>query len=109
MVLAIQSYVVYMGSPSGGGGDLEAVQADHLQMLSSVVPSGEQGRAALTQSYHHAFEGFAAALTEKEAASLSGEAPHPYPFPIESFLLSRSISFFSPKKTLLVELFPSSQ
>ncbi|KAG2588044.1 CO(2)-response secreted protease-like isoform X4 [Panicum virgatum] len=75
LVLAYRflSYVVYMGSPSaGGGGGLEAVQADHLQMLSPVVPSGGQGRAALTQSYHHAFEGFAAALTEKEAAALSG-------------------------------------
>lgn len=75
---AIQSYVVYMGSPSSGGGnvggDPEAVQAAHMQMLSSIVPSDEQGRVALTQSYHHAFEGFAAALTEKEAAALSGEA-----------------------------------
>ncbi|KAJ1283342.1 hypothetical protein BS78_03G121200 [Paspalum vaginatum] len=73
---ARESYVVYMGSPSGGGsgggGDLDAVQADHLQMLSSIVQSDEQGRAALTHSYHHAFEGFAAALTEKEAAALSG-------------------------------------
>lgn len=70
-----------MGSPSGGvnGGGVSdpeaAVQAAHLQMLSSIVPSDEQGRAALTQSYHHAFEGFAAALTEKEAAALSGELP----------------------------------
>ena len=86
MVLAVRSYVVYMGSPSAGGG-LEAVQADHLQMLSSVVPSGEQGRAALTQSYHHAFQGFAAALTDKEAAALSGEAPgRPYPLLLELFL-----------------------
>ncbi|TKW12466.1 hypothetical protein SEVIR_5G037700v4 [Setaria viridis] len=76
LVLAYRflSYVVYMGSPSGGGGGggLEVVQADHLQMLSSIVPGDEQGRVALTQSYHHAFEGFAAALTEEEAAALSG-------------------------------------
>ncbi|KAL6626369.1 hypothetical protein ACP70R_030095 [Stipagrostis hirtigluma subsp. patula] len=77
LVLAYRllSYVVYMGSPSGGGagaGDPEAVQAAHLEMLSSIVPSDEQGRAALRQSYHHAFEGFAADLTEKEAAALSG-------------------------------------
>ena len=79
MVLAIQSYVVYMGSPSGGGNgggvsDPEVMQAAHLQMLSSIVSSDEQGSVALTQSYHHAFEGFAVALTEKEAAALSGEA-----------------------------------
>ncbi|OEL14179.1 CO(2)-response secreted protease [Dichanthelium oligosanthes] len=66
-----ESYVVYMGSPSGGGGDLEAAQAGHLQMLSSIVPTDEQGRVALTQSYHHAFQGFAAALTQEEAAALS--------------------------------------
>ncbi|CAO2198272.1 unnamed protein product [Urochloa humidicola] len=72
---ARESYVVYMGSPSsgGGGGDLEAVRAGHLQMLSSVVAGGEQGRAApaVTHSYHHAFEGFAAKLTEEEAAALA--------------------------------------
>ncbi|XP_062196653.1 CO(2)-response secreted protease-like [Phragmites australis] len=68
-----ESYVVYMGSPSGGGGgDPEEVQATHLQMMSSIVPSDEQGRVALRQSYYHAFEGFAADLTEKEAAALSG-------------------------------------
>ncbi|CAL4976810.1 unnamed protein product [Urochloa decumbens] len=72
---ARESYVVYMGSPSSGGvSDPEAVRAGHLEMLSSVVASGEQGRAApaLTQSYHHAFEGFAAALTSSEAAALAG-------------------------------------
>jgi hypothetical protein len=71
----IQSYVVYLGSPSGG--DVEAVRASHLQMLSSVVvQSDDQERApTVTQSYHHAFEGFAAELTEEEAAALSGSAP----------------------------------
>ncbi|KAL5226519.1 hypothetical protein ABZP36_014784 [Zizania latifolia] len=69
-----ESYVVYMG---GGGGEVgeEAVRAKHMEMLTSVVVpgGGEQGRVvALTQSYHHAFEGFAAELTEEEAATLSG-------------------------------------
>lgn len=70
---AKESYVVYLGSPSGG--DAEAVRASHLQMLSSIaVQSDEQERPSttLTQSYHHAFEGFAAELTEEEAAALSG-------------------------------------
>ncbi|KAL5220226.1 hypothetical protein ABZP36_024939 [Zizania latifolia] len=72
-----ESYVVYMGGGGGGGGgqvEAEAVRAKHMEMLTSVVvPGGEQGRVvALTQSYHHAFEGFAAELTEKEAAALSG-------------------------------------
>lgn len=70
--LTRESYVVYMGSPSGGGGDAEAARAAHLQMLSSIVPSEEQESVSLTQSYHHAFEGFAAVLTEKEAAAMSG-------------------------------------
>lgn len=66
-----------MGSPSasGGGGDVEAVRAAHLEMLSSVVQSDEQeSTLSLTHSYHHAFEGFAAELTEEEAAALSGSA-----------------------------------
>jgi hypothetical protein len=76
MVLPIQSYVVYLGSPSSGGGggdlELEAAQASHLQVLSTVVPSDEQERVPLKQSFHHAFEGFAADLTEKEAAAIAG-------------------------------------
>ncbi|KAJ8505846.1 hypothetical protein OPV22_006732 [Ensete ventricosum] len=66
-----EPYVVYMGGIPEGG-DQEAFQASHLQMLSSVIPSDEEGRVSLTQSYHHAFKGFSAMLTEKEAASLSG-------------------------------------
>ncbi|TVU22699.1 hypothetical protein EJB05_32416 [Eragrostis curvula] len=72
---AKESYVVYMGSPSGGagaGGDPEAVRASHLEMLSSIVPDDEQERVALKHSFHHSFEGFAAELTEKEAAALAG-------------------------------------
>jgi hypothetical protein len=42
-------------------------------MLSSVVVQSD--KQTLTQSYHHAFEGFAAELTEEEAAALSGSAP----------------------------------
>ncbi|KAK3163426.1 hypothetical protein QOZ80_1AG0003510 [Eleusine coracana subsp. coracana] len=68
---ARESYVVYMGSPSSGGNP-EAVRASHLEMLSSIVPSEEQGTVALKQSFHHAFEGFTAELTEKEAAVISG-------------------------------------
>ncbi|KAL6658536.1 hypothetical protein ACP70R_004122 [Stipagrostis hirtigluma subsp. patula] len=68
-----EPYVVYMGSPSGGGaGDPETVRAAHLQMLSAIVPSDERERVSLRQSYHHAFEGFASMLTEDEAAALSG-------------------------------------
>ncbi|KAK3159858.1 hypothetical protein QOZ80_1BG0051950 [Eleusine coracana subsp. coracana] len=73
---ARESYVVYMGSPSSGGAgvDPEAVRASHLEMLSSIIASEEQGTVALKlkQSFHHAFEGFAADFTEKEAAAISG-------------------------------------
>jgi Peptidase inhibitor I9 len=34
--------------------------------------SEEQERVSLTRTYHHAFVGFSALLTEKEAALLSG-------------------------------------
>lgn len=61
----------------GAGVEEEAARAMHMEMLTSVAPAGDdQGRAAaaLTQSYHHAFQGFAAELTEAEAAALSGPA-----------------------------------
>lgn len=75
----LQSYVVYMGGGGGAGAGVEeeAARAMHMEMLTSVAPAGDdQGRAAaaLTQSYHHAFQGFAAELTEAEAAALSGPA-----------------------------------
>ncbi|XP_020105392.1 CO(2)-response secreted protease-like isoform X1 [Ananas comosus] len=68
-----ESYVIYMGSFSQNRNP-EAIQAAHLQILSSVIPSEEQERVYLTQSYHHVFEGFSAMLTEKEAAQLSGHS-----------------------------------
>ncbi|WOK94661.1 CO(2)-response secreted protease-like isoform X2 [Canna indica] len=66
-----EPYVVYMGSTLQGG-DHETLQTTHLQMLSSVIPSGEEERVSLMQSYHYAFKGFSARLTETEAALLSG-------------------------------------
>ncbi|EEE54331.1 hypothetical protein OsJ_01304 [Oryza sativa Japonica Group] len=75
-----ESYVVYMGGGGGGAGagagvEEEAARAMHMEMLTSVAPAGDdQGKAAaaLTQSYHHAFQGFAAELTEAKAPALSG-------------------------------------
>ncbi|CAL9171858.1 unnamed protein product [Musa hybrid cultivar] len=68
-----EPYVVYMGSKPQDG-EHETQQAAHLQMLSSVIPrqDEEKERVSLMQSYHHAFKGFSAMLTEKEAALLSG-------------------------------------
>ncbi|KAG6466457.1 CO(2)-response secreted protease-like [Zingiber officinale] len=65
-----EPYVVYMGSIEGG--DHDALQAEHLQTLSSVIPSDQKERVSLIQSYHHAFKGFSAMLTQKEASLLSG-------------------------------------
>ncbi|KAJ4807094.1 hypothetical protein LUZ62_019660 [Rhynchospora pubera] len=67
----IESYVVYLGAPSADKSP-EVLQASHLQKLSSIIPSEEQERVSLTQSYHHAFVGFSAMLTKKEADLLSG-------------------------------------
>ncbi|KAJ3676577.1 hypothetical protein LUZ60_003989 [Juncus effusus] len=67
----IQSYVVYLGGKSNDKNP-EVLQESHLQILSSIIPTEEQERVSLTQSYHHAFVGFSAMLTEKEAKLLSG-------------------------------------
>ncbi|XP_077247671.1 CO(2)-response secreted protease-like [Tasmannia lanceolata] len=89
-----KAYVVYMGSSfnSNTEGELEA---SYLQRLSSIVPSEESERLSLIHSYSHAFNGFSAMLTEKEAAILSG---HPgivsvFPDPILQLHTTRSWEF----------------
>ncbi|XP_052198761.1 CO(2)-response secreted protease-like isoform X1 [Diospyros lotus] len=68
-----QHYVVYMGSPSNGrGGNAAGEEAAHLHLLSSLIPSQESERISLLHLYSHAFKGFSAMLTEKEASILSG-------------------------------------
>ncbi|GMH13273.1 hypothetical protein Nepgr_015114 [Nepenthes gracilis] len=72
-----QSYIVYMGAPSsgvnGGGEGMEIAESAHLQLLSAIIPREDAERVALGHVYHHAFRGFSAMLTEKEASLLSGD------------------------------------
>ncbi|WCJ39254.1 Subtilisin-like serine endopeptidase family protein [Euphorbia peplus] len=67
-----QHYVVYMGSSSNGKTE-EAIIAlsAHLELLSSIIPSGESERISVIHHYNHAFNGFSAMLTESEASVLS--------------------------------------
>ncbi|XP_044461856.1 CO(2)-response secreted protease-like isoform X2 [Mangifera indica] len=65
-------YVVYMGSSSNiENGDGEFTESAHLQLLSSIIPSKKSDRISLIHHYKHAFKGFSAMLTEKEASLLS--------------------------------------
>ncbi|KAJ6326132.1 hypothetical protein OIU78_013263 [Salix suchowensis] len=66
-----QHYVVYMGSSSSGEAPGIA-ESDHLQLLSSIIPSHESERISLIHHYSHAFKGFSAMLTENEASALAG-------------------------------------
>ncbi|KAL6009786.1 hypothetical protein ACLOJK_000215 [Asimina triloba] len=68
---APKAYIVYMGSSANSNGERD-FDAEHLQMLSSIIPSEESERLSLIHSYDHAFIGFSAMLTGKEAALLSG-------------------------------------
>ncbi|XP_058107526.1 CO(2)-response secreted protease-like [Magnolia sinica] len=90
---AIQSpkaYVVYMGSSTNTNGE-----ADHLQMLSSIIPSHDSERLSLIHSYNHAFMGFSAMLTDKEAAVLSDRAGvvSVFPDPVLQLHTTRSWDF----------------
>ncbi|KAJ7949431.1 Subtilisin-like protease [Quillaja saponaria] len=66
-------YVVYMGSSVSNinGGDDQITETDHLQLLSSIIPREENERISLTHHYNHAFRGFSAMFTDKEASVLS--------------------------------------
>ncbi|KAF2300873.1 hypothetical protein GH714_017961 [Hevea brasiliensis] len=46
-------------------------ESAHLHLLSSIIPSQKSERISLIHSYHHAFNGFSAMLTEDEASLLS--------------------------------------
>ncbi|BAT89846.1 hypothetical protein VIGAN_06094700 [Vigna angularis var. angularis] len=67
-------YVVYMGnsSPNNKRVQGQISESDHLQLLSSIIPSEESERIALIHHFSHAFSGFSAMLTESEASALSG-------------------------------------
>ncbi|KDP40601.1 hypothetical protein JCGZ_24600 [Jatropha curcas] len=68
-------YIVYMGSSwnfdHNARIDATIAESAHLQILSSIIPSQESERISLIHSYHHAFRGFCAMLTEDEASLLS--------------------------------------
>ncbi|CAM8952317.1 unnamed protein product [Rhodiola kirilowii] len=66
-----RAYVVYMGGSSSIIDEADAELA-HLHILSSIIPSEQSERMSLRHSYHHAFRGFSALLTEKEASAMSG-------------------------------------
>ncbi|XP_057980989.1 CO(2)-response secreted protease-like [Malania oleifera] len=79
----LQPYVVYMGSSSstaniangeGAASHAAAAELSHLQLLSSIIPRQESERISLIHSYNHAFRGFSAMLTEREASVLSGRS-----------------------------------
>ncbi|KAK4835640.1 hypothetical protein QYF36_012394 [Acer negundo] len=92
----VQPYVVYMGSSSSN--DVEVAKLAHLQLLSSIIPSEESERINLIHHYSHAFKGFSAMLTEKEASALSedGEVVSVFPDPILKLHTTRSWDFLEP-------------
>ncbi|KAG6783263.1 hypothetical protein POTOM_012708 [Populus tomentosa] len=66
--------IIFLSSSSGDGGEApEIAEADHLQLLSSIIPSHESERISLIRHYSHAFKGFSAMLTENEASVLAAE------------------------------------
>ncbi|KAK1576726.1 hypothetical protein Q3G72_016016 [Acer saccharum] len=95
----VQPYVVYMGSSSSN--DVEVAKLAHLQLLSSIIPSEESERINLIHHYSHAFKGFSAMLTEKEASALSedGEVVSVFPDPILKLHTTRSWDFLEPPPT----------
>ncbi|KAF5736682.1 hypothetical protein HS088_TW14G00832 [Tripterygium wilfordii] len=80
-----------MGSSSDGNSDA----SEHLELLSSIIPSHESERISLIHHFRYAFKGFSAILTEKEASLLSGHdgIVSIFPDPILQLHTTRSWDF----------------
>ncbi|KAJ4720463.1 Subtilisin-like protease [Melia azedarach] len=93
-----KSYVVYMGSSSRSNLNIELA---HLQLLSSIIPSEESRRISLIHHYKHAFRGFSAMLTEKEASILSEHdgVVSVFPDPVYELHTTRSWDFLEDAAT----------
>ncbi|CAD5179446.1 unnamed protein product [Musa acuminata subsp. malaccensis] len=63
-------YIVYLGQHNGLRTGQEILE-DHHSLLRSVKNSEEEALNSLVYSYKHSINGFAALLTEEEAAKLS--------------------------------------
>uniref|UniRef100_A0A0E0JNH9 Subtilisin-like protease n=1 Tax=Oryza punctata TaxID=4537 RepID=A0A0E0JNH9_ORYPU len=75
-----QVYVVYLGEHAGAKRE-EEILAGHHGLLLSVKGSEEEARASLLYSYKHSLNGFAALLSEEEAAALSARTEVVSAFP----------------------------
>ncbi|KAH9752730.1 CO(2)-response secreted protease [Citrus sinensis] len=96
-------YIVYMGSSSKSnliiqnGEDVEIAKLNHMQLLSSIIPSEESERLSLIHHYKHAFKGFSAILTDSEASALSGHdhVVSVFPDPVLQLHTTRSWDFLA--------------
>ncbi|XP_020583106.1 CO(2)-response secreted protease-like isoform X2 [Phalaenopsis equestris] len=67
-----KAYIVYMGSTgTERSANPREMKAAQLRLLSSIIPSEDEERINLIQSYSHAINGFSAMLTKQEANILS--------------------------------------
>ncbi|KAK2653732.1 hypothetical protein Ddye_013588 [Dipteronia dyeriana] len=75
-------HVMYMGEKLRGNGNVESV---HHSMLESILGSTEASKESLVYSYGRSFNGFAAKLSDEEAAGFSGIWPESESFSVEGF------------------------
>ncbi|KAG0488990.1 hypothetical protein HPP92_007801 [Vanilla planifolia] len=65
-----QVFIVYMGEHRGTA-TAQEIHGHHLSLLLSVKESEEKARQSILYSYRNSINGFAALLTEEEAASIA--------------------------------------
>ncbi|KAG0490844.1 hypothetical protein HPP92_007707 [Vanilla planifolia] len=68
-----QVFIVYMGEHRGTA-TAQEIHGHHLSLLLSVKESEEKARQSILYSYRNSINGFAALLTEEEAASIAGRS-----------------------------------
>ncbi|GAB2218880.1 hypothetical protein Drorol1_Dr00002112 [Drosera rotundifolia] len=97
-----QHHIVYMGASSGSKNvDIKTLESGHLDLLSTIIPREERERVAVGHVYHHAFRGFSAMLTDREAFLLSGQEDmvSVFPDPILKLHTTRSWDFLDAQVT----------
>jgi len=93
-------YIVYMGS--SGSGERASIHSGHVDLLSSVIGSDEDAESSIVHSYSHAFTGFSAVMSKKQASAISEKdgVVSVFPDPVLQLHTTRSWGFLQSESGL---------
>eukprot|EP00253_Pinus_taeda_P004593 PITA_04593 len=95
-----QVYIVYMGGSHDSG--KASVISSYVSLLSSVLGSRKDAESSLVYGYRHAFAGFSAVISKKQASAISEKAGvvSVFPDPLLKLHTTRSWDFLQSESGL---------